>query len=92
MQTMRLVILPQAVRVVIPPTTGLMVGLLKDTALTTIIGLPELLYKGIQNTIWQSNPTPLVAAAVLYIIVLLPLTRFSGYLETRSKKWVKTAR
>jgi His/Glu/Gln/Arg/opine family amino acid ABC transporter permease subunit len=92
MQTMRLVILPQAVRVVIPPTTGLMVGLLKDTALTTIIGLPELLYKGIQNTIWQSNPTPLVAAAVLYILVLLPLTRFSGYLETRSKKWVKTAR
>lgn len=91
MQTMRLVILPQAVRVVIPPTTGLMVGLLKDTALTTIIGLPELLYKGIQNTIWQSNPTPLVAAAVLYIIVLLPLTRFSGYLEARSKKWVKTA-
>jgi polar amino acid transport system permease protein len=90
LQSMRLVILPQAVRVVIPPLTGLMVGLLKDTALTTIIGLPELLYKGLETTIWKGNPTPLLAVAIIYILVLLPLTRFSGYLEMRSRKWLKS--
>jgi polar amino acid transport system permease protein len=92
LQAMRLVILPQAVRVVVPPLTGLMVSLLKDTALATIIGLPELLYKGIQTMIWKANPTPLVTVALIYILVLLPLTRFSSYLERRSKKWVKSAR
>jgi len=92
LQAMRLVILPQAVRVVVPPLTGLMVALLKDTALATIIGLPELLYKGIQTMIWKANPTPLVTVALIYILVLLPLTRFSSYLEKRSKKWVKSAR
>lgn len=92
LQAMRLVILPQAVRVVVPPLTGLMVALLKDTALATIIGLPELLYKGIQTMIWKANPTPLVTVALIYVLVLLPLTRFSSYLEKRSKKWVKSAR
>lgn len=92
LQVMRLVILPQAVRVVVPPLTGLMVALLKDTALATIIGLPELLYKGIQVMIWKSNPTPLVTVSLIYLLVLLPLTRMSSYLEKRSKKWVKTAR
>lgn len=92
LQAMRLVILPQAVRVVVPPLTGLMVALLKDTALATIIGLPELLYKGIQTMIWKANPTPLVTVALIYLLVLLPLTRFSGYLERRSKKWVKSAK
>ncbi|MCR4428426.1 MAG: amino acid ABC transporter permease [Caldiserica bacterium] len=92
LQAMRLVILPQAVRVVVPPLTGLMVALLKDTALATIIGLPELLYKGIQVMIWKANPTPLVTVSLIYLLVLLPLTRISSYLEKRSKKWVKTAR
>lgn len=92
LQAMRLVILPQAVRVVVPPLTGLMVALLKDTALATIIGLPELLYKGIQVMIWKANPTPLVTVSLIYLLVLLPLTRISSYLEKRSKKWVKTAK
>jgi polar amino acid transport system permease protein len=88
-QATRLVILPQAVRVVVPPTTGLMVALLKDTTLASIIALPELMYKGLQILIFKVNATPIMVVALIYLAVLLPMTRLSSVLENRSKRWLQ---
>jgi polar amino acid transport system permease protein len=87
--TMRLVILPQAIRVVVPPATGLMVALIKDTALASIIALPELLYRALQVLIFKVNATPVIVVSLFYLAILLPLTRLSSVLEKRSKQWVK---
>ena len=86
---MRMIILPQATRIIIPPLTSSLVGILKDTAIAYVISLPELLTRANQAMGWKMNPTPLIVSSIIYLAVLLPLTRFTGYLETRSKKWVK---
>ncbi len=83
LQTMRLVILPQAIRVVIPPLTGNLVAMLKDTAVASVVASPELCSGRGEAYIGNANPTPLVAAAVIYLIVLLPLARFANWLEHR---------
>jgi polar amino acid transport system permease protein len=77
------------VRVVVPPTTGLMVALLKDTTLASIIALPELMYKGLQILIFKVNATPIMVVALIYLAVLLPMTRLSSVLENRSKRWLQ---
>ena len=82
-QAMRLVILPQALRVIIPPYTSNAVGLLKATALCSTIAIFELLKSAQQIQAWFANPTPLIVAAMMYLIILLPLTRLSSVLERR---------
>ena len=89
-KTMRLVILPQAIRVVIPPVTGDMAGLLKGTAVASVIALPELLKRGQEVMVWKSSPTPLIAVTLMYLIILLPFIRVSMVLERRMKRWVKS--
>jgi polar amino acid transport system permease protein len=85
LQTMRLVILPQAIRVVIPPLTGVMIALLKDTAVASVVAAPELLKRAREVYVGKANPTALVMAAVIYLIVLFPLARLSNLLEARLK-------
>jgi polar amino acid transport system permease protein len=85
-QTMRLVILPQAIRVVIPPLTGNLVAMLKDTAVASVVASPELLKRAREVYVGKANPTALVAAAVIYLIVLLPLARLSSILEKRVRR------
>ena len=91
-QTMRYVILPQAVRTMIPPLTGSMVSLLKDTSVASVITLSELLRSAQQAVLWKANPTPVMLSSLIYLALLLPLSRFSSYLETRSKQWVRQAK
>jgi polar amino acid transport system permease protein len=91
-KTMRLVILPQAIRVVIPPVTGDMVGLLKGTAVASVIALPELLKRGQEVMVWKSSPTPLIAVTLIYLVILLPFIRLTMILERRMKRWVKKSR
>jgi His/Glu/Gln/Arg/opine family amino acid ABC transporter permease subunit len=86
---MTLIILPQAVRIIIPPLTSSLVSILKDTAVAYVITLPELLTMAQQAVGWKMNPTPLITVSLIYLAILLPLTRFTGYLETRSKRWIK---
>ena len=83
-QTMREVILPQAMRIVVPPYTGEVVGLLKSTSLLSAIAVFELLKSAMQIQAWYANPTPLMISAIGYMILLLPFTRISNMLE---KKW-----
>ena len=89
-KTMRLIVLPQAIRVVIPPVTGDMVGLLKGTAVASVIALPELLKRGQEVMVWKSSPTPLIAVTLIYLIILLPFIRMTMFLERRMKRWVKS--
>ena len=83
LQTMRLVILPQAIKVVIPPLTGNLVAMLKDTAVASVVASPELLKKAKEVYVGRANPTALVGAALIYLVVLLPLARLANWLETR---------
>jgi His/Glu/Gln/Arg/opine family amino acid ABC transporter permease subunit len=85
MQTMRLVILPQAMRTVMPPLTSNYVAMLKDTAICSSIAIMELLKTAITLQAWKANPTPLVAATIIYLIILLPLARISTIMENRMK-------
>jgi len=82
-QTMRLVILPQAFRVVIPPLVGNYVASAKDTALASSISIIELLKAALAQKALLANPSPLIFVTILYIVMFVPLTRYSGYLERK---------
>ena len=75
------VILPQALVIVIPPTTSNAVNVMKDTALASVVAMPDLLKQATQAQALAANPTPLITAAGIYIILLLPLVRIVGYME-----------
>ncbi|QHE76186.1 amino acid ABC transporter permease [Hydrogenophaga sp. PBL-H3] len=83
--SMRDVILPQAFRIVVPPLTSNCINVLKDTALASVVAMPDLLKQATQAQALAANPTPLIGAAVLYLILLLPLVRLVGYFETRHR-------
>jgi polar amino acid transport system permease protein len=85
-QTIRKIILPQAIPVVIPPLTGNLVAMLKDTAVASVVAAPELLKRARELYTSKTNPTPLVAAALIYLAVLIPLVRVVNVLENRLKK------
>ncbi|WP_033067337.1 amino acid ABC transporter permease [Thalassospira australica] len=81
--TMTDVILPQAIRIVIPPLTNNCINVLKDTALASVVAMPDLLKQATQAQALAANPTPLIGAAVIYLILLLPMVRFVARLEKR---------
>ena len=85
MQTMRLILLPQAFRVVLPPLVGNYVASAKDTALCSSISLIELLKAGLSEQAMLANPSPLIFSTALYLLLFVPLTRLSSILETRMK-------
>ena len=85
LQTMRLVLLPQAFRVIIPPLVSNYVASAKDTALASAISITELLKAGLSQKSLLANPSPLIFVTVLYLVMFLPLTRFSGFLERKMK-------
>jgi polar amino acid transport system permease protein len=84
--TMRHVILPQAVRRVMPPLMNDFVSLQKDVALVSLIGPIEILRQaGIEKAKF-ANFTPYVGAAVIFLCVTIPMTRFTDYLMHRERK------
>ena len=88
-QTMRFIIVPQAFRRVIPPLTNEFVMLIKDTSLVSVIGLAELLRAARVLQSATFNGTPLIAAALLYLAICLPLIYLTNVLERRLNR--KTA-
>ena len=56
---------------------------MKDTALASVVAMPDLLKQATQAQALAANPTPLVGAAVIYLIFLLPMVRIVGTLERR---------
>ena len=83
--TMRDVVLPQALRIVTPPFTSNCINVLKDTALASVVAMPDLLKQATQAQALAANPTPLIGAALLYLALLLPLVRLVGYFEARHR-------
>lgn len=83
--TLRKVILPQAVRLVIPPTTSNCVSMFKDTSLASAVALPELLKEANDAQALYANPSPLIGAALVYLAFLWPMVRLVGYVEKKSK-------
>jgi polar amino acid transport system permease protein len=80
---MRDVVLPQALRIVMPPLTSNCINVLKDTALASVVAMPDLLKQATQAQALAANPTPLIGAAVLYVALLLPLVRLVSYVQSR---------
>jgi polar amino acid transport system permease protein len=85
--TMRLVILPQAFKIVIPPLTNNLVSLVKDTAVAYVITVPELLTTAQQAVTWKRTPTPLVLSMFVYLATLIPLIHLTRRLERRLNVW-----
>ncbi len=77
------VVLPQALRVVIPPMTSNCVSMFKDTSLASAVALPELLKEATDAQSLYANPTPLIGAALVYVAFLWPMVRLVGILEER---------
>ena len=80
LQGLRHVILPQAVRRVIPPLLNDFIGLQKDTALVGTLGAVEAFQQSSIDTNATFNYTPYLAAAVLFVAITIPLARFTDWL------------
>jgi len=85
-QTNRHVVLPQAVRRVVPPLMNDFISLQKDVALVSVLGPAEALRRAdvLQDRLF--NFTPFVVAAVLFLCVSIPLTRTADYLLARERR------
>jgi polar amino acid transport system permease protein len=86
MASMRHVVLPQAVRRVIPPLLNDFIGLQKDSALVAFLGVAEAFQTA--NIISAANfsYTPLVSLALVYLIITIPQTRFVDWLVERDRR------
>jgi polar amino acid transport system permease protein len=85
-QTLRKVVLPQAVRRVIPPLLNDFIGLQKDTALVGTLGAIEAFNQASIDTAATFNYTPYLAAAVLFVAITIPLARFTDWLILRDRR------
>ncbi len=77
------VILPQALRIAIPPHTSNAVAIAKDTSLASVVAMPDLLKQATDAQALTANPSPLIAAALMYLVFLLPAVRLVAYFESR---------
>ena len=78
-----LVVLPQAMRMAIPPLTNRTIAITKGTAFGSVVGLAEILGASQSAVAFSANPSPLILGAVAYIILLAPMVGFARWLEQR---------
>ena len=83
-QQYRHIVLPQAIRIAVPPTVGFMVQIIKNTSLASVIGFVELLRAGQMVNAATFQPfTVYIAVAAIYFCMCMPLSMWSRVLETR---------
>ena len=82
-QTLLFVVLPQAVRMVVPPLTNRAIAITKMTALGTVIGVPDILNQATAAQSFSGNASPLTLAAAAYVALFLPFVVLSRWLERR---------
>ena len=85
-QTMRYVIVPQAVRRVIPPLLNDFVGLQKDTAIVSVIGVAEAASLSQQFSTQNGDFPSYLVAAVFFILITIPLARFTDHLVAQRER------
>jgi polar amino acid transport system permease protein len=81
--TLTYVVLPQALRLSVPPITNRTVAITKNTALGTVIGVGEILNQATTAQSFSGNATPLMMGAVAYVILFIPVVVLGRFLETR---------
>ena len=86
LQSLRKVVLPQAVRRVIPPLLNDFIGLQKDTALVGFLGAIEAFKQSQIDAAATFNYTPFLCAAVLFVALTIPLARFTDWLVARDRR------
>jgi His/Glu/Gln/Arg/opine family amino acid ABC transporter permease subunit len=82
-QTLAWVVLPQAVRMTIPPLTNRTIAITKGTALGAVVAVGEILYEAQAGYSFSYNPSPLTLGAIAYLILFLPVVWFGRWVETR---------
>jgi len=82
-QAMRYVVVPQAVRNVLPDLVSNTVEVVKLTSLASVVALPEMLYAADMARSLTYNPSPIVFAAAVYLVLLWPVVRLMSLLEHR---------
>lgn len=83
MQAVSYVVLPQAIRLTIPPLTNRTIAITKNTALGTVIGVPEILNQATTAVSFAGNATPLTLGAIAYLVLFVPVVIFGRWIETR---------
>jgi polar amino acid transport system permease protein len=81
--TLTSVVLPQALRLTVPPITNRTVAITKNTALGTVIGVGEILNQATTAQSFAGNATPLMMGAIAYVILFIPVVVLGRFLETR---------
>ena len=84
-QAMRYVIVPQAIRKVIPPLLNDLIALMKDTSLVSVISLAEVVQVGSDIQSKTFNSSALTLAAIFYLVVTIPMARFVDWLIARQQ-------
>ncbi len=82
-QTMVAVILPQALRMAVPPLTNRVISITKNTALGSVVALSEILNTAQAASSNAGNPTPLMLGAAAYLVIFIPVVLLARWLETR---------
>jgi polar amino acid transport system permease protein len=85
-QSLRYVVVPQAVRRVVPPLLNDFIGLQKDTALVALVGVVEAFRQSQIDSAATFNFTPYLAAALMFLLVTVPLTRLTDRLIERDRR------
>ena len=86
-QTMRLIVIPQAFRKIIPPLTNEFIAITKDSSLVFVLGLAiggrDLYRVGSEFAQQSGNYSAVVAAGLCYLLITIPMTRLANWLEVR---------
>jgi len=85
-QSLRYVVIPQAIRRVIPPLLNDFIGLQKDTAIVSFIGVVEVFRQAQIDESASFNFTPYLATALLFVILTIPLARLTDWLVARDRR------
>ena len=83
LQTLQYVVLPQAMRLALPPLTNRAIAIGKSTALASVVAVPEILNQAASAQAQAANPSPLTLAAIAYLVIFLPLVGVSRWVESR---------
>ena len=83
LQTLRDVVLPQAVRLTIPPLTNRTIVITKSTAIASVVAVQEILTQASAAQAFSANTTPLTMAAIAYLVIFFPLVVLSRWVESR---------
>jgi polar amino acid transport system permease protein len=81
--TLAYIVLPQAIRLTVPPLTNRTIAITKNTALGTVIGVGEILNQATTAQSFSGNATPLMMGAIAYVILFTPVVVLGRFLETR---------